>query len=163
MGYGSSRQAETQRVSSERIYVRVACYSHIHFMDWERFRTAWLWNAVKDDRVHSSLLSLMALRECRCLMPIVRRGNGGGFGHLWAGKMKKAPRKNRGVVGLSVARRVRHACGHEKAPAVLMAAGAGARGLLDDLHVGADAFRGDVDTGDLELVAGHGFASGHFD
>lgn len=40
---------------------------------------------------------------------------------------------------------VRHAYGHEKAPAVLMTVGAGARGSLDDLHVGADAFRGDVD------------------
>lgn len=35
--------------------------------------------------------------------------------------------------------------GNEKAPAVLVTVGAGARGLLDDLHVGADAFRGDVD------------------
>lgn len=35
--------------------------------------------------------------------------------------------------------------GNEKAPAVVMTVGADARGLLDDLHVGADAFRGDVD------------------
>lgn len=35
--------------------------------------------------------------------------------------------------------------GMKKAPAVLMTVGADARGLLDDLHVGADAFRGDVD------------------
>ena len=33
----------------------------------------------------------------------------------------------------------------KKAPAVLVTVGAGARGLLDDLHAGADAFRGDVD------------------
>ena len=35
--------------------------------------------------------------------------------------------------------------GMKKAPAVLVTVGAGARGFLDDLHVGADAFRGDVD------------------
>ena len=77
-------------------------------------------------------------------MPIVRRGNGDGFGHLEQGN-EKAPRKNRGAGGSLVARHVRHAYGHEKAPAVLMTVGADARGLLDDLHVGADAFRGDVD------------------
>ena len=54
---------------------------------------------------------------------------------------EKAPRKNRGAGGSLVARHVRHAYGHEKAPAVLMTVGADARGLLDDLHVGADAFR----------------------
>lgn len=32
-----------------------------------------------------------------------------------------------------------------KSPAVLVTVGAGVRGFLDDLHVGADAFRGDVD------------------
>lgn len=35
--------------------------------------------------------------------------------------------------------------GMKRPPAVLMTVGADARGLLDDLHVGADAFRGDVD------------------
>lgn len=35
--------------------------------------------------------------------------------------------------------------GMKKPPAVLVTVGAGARGFLDDLHVGADAFRGDVD------------------
>lgn len=54
---------------------------------------------------------------------------------------EKASRKNAG----SAARHIRHTYGHEKAPAVLMTVGAGARGFLDDLHVGADAFRGDVD------------------
>ena len=44
-----------------------------------------------------------------------------------------------------MARHVRHAYGHEKAPAVLVTVGAGVCGFLDDLHVGADAFRGDVD------------------
>ena len=58
---------------------------------------------------------------------------------------EKAPRKNRGAGGSLVARHVRHAYGHEKAPAVLMTVGAGVCGFLDDLHVGADAFRGDVD------------------
>ena len=77
-------------------------------------------------------------------MPIVRRGNGGRFGHSERGN-EKGPAENRGAFGLLLSRRVRHACGHEKAPAVLMAAGADARGLLDDLHAGADAFRGDVD------------------
>ncbi len=58
--------------------------------------------------------------------------------------MKRPREKSRGwwVVG---GVHVRHARGHEKAPAVLVTVGAGARGLLDDLHVGADAFRGDVD------------------
>ena len=63
---------------------------------------------------------------------------------LGAGK-REGPAKNRGAGGSLVARHVRHAYGHEKAPAVLMTVGADARGLLDDLHVGADAFRGDVD------------------
>lgn len=59
----------------------------------------------------------------------------------WSAGNEKASRKNAG----SVARHIRHTYGHEKAPAVLMTVGAGARGFLDDLHVGADAFRGDVD------------------
>lgn len=58
--------------------------------------------------------------------------------------MKRPREKSRGrwVVGGA---HVRHARGHEKAPAVVMTVWAGARGFLDDLHVGADAFRGDVD------------------
>ena len=32
-----------------------------------------------------------------------------------------------------------------KSPGRLMTVGTGTRGFLDDLHVGADAFRGDVD------------------
>ena len=58
--------------------------------------------------------------------------------------MKRPREKPRGrwVVGGA---HVRHARGHEKAQAVVMTVWAGARGFLDDLHVGADAFRGDVD------------------
>lgn len=54
---------------------------------------------------------------------------------------EKAPRKIAGPVSCRVPR----ARAHEKAPAVLVAVGAGACGFLDDLHVGADAFRGDID------------------
>ena len=63
----------------------------------------------------------------------------------WSAGNEKAPRKIAGPVGrwwrvMSVM----HA-DMKKAPAVLVTVGAGARGLLDDLHAGADAFRGDVD------------------
>ena len=144
MGYGSSRQADSHRESSERIYVRVACYSHIHFMDWERFRTAWLWNAVKDYRVHSSLLSPMALKGrpvSHANRPSRKRRR------VWTLGAREMKRPREKIAGPWVAggAHVRHAHGHEKAPAVVMTVGADARGLLDDLHVGADAFRGDVD------------------
>lgn len=141
MGSGSPEQAETQRVSSDWISNHVACCSHIHFMDRERFRTAWLWNAVKDDRVHSSLLSPVALRGrpvSHANRPSWKRRS---VWTLRGGENEKAPRKIAGPVSCRVPR----ARAHEKAPAVLVTAGADARGLLDDLHVGADSFRGDVD------------------
>lgn len=59
----------------------------------------------------------------------------------WSAGNEKASRKTRGRRRVMS---VMHA-DMKKAPAVLVTVGAGARGLLDDLHVGADAFRGDVD------------------
>lgn len=59
----------------------------------------------------------------------------------WSAGNEKASRKN---AGRRRVMSVMHA-DMKKAPAVLVTVGAGARGLLDDLHAGADAFRGDVD------------------
>lgn len=144
MGSGSPEQVETHRVSSDWISNHVTCCSHIHFMDRERFRTAWLWNAVKDDRVHSSLLSPVALREwpvSHANRPSWKRRRVWTFGTR---KTKKPREKITGPVG----RRwrvmpVTHA--GMKNPGRLGDGRGGAHGFLDDLHVGADSFRGDVD------------------
>lgn len=109
-------------------------------MDRERFRTAWLWNAVKDDRVHSSLLSPVALREwpvSYANRPSWKRRSVWTFG---AGKTKKPREKSRGRCRVASLVRVRM-----KRPGRLGDGQGGAHGFLDDLHVGADSFRGDID------------------
>ena len=97
---------------------------------------------MKDDLVHPSLLSPMALRE----WPVFSRQSSvaetaAGLDTWSAGDER--PRDFFAEPWVVGGAHVRHARGHEKALAVVMTVGADARGLLDDLHVGADAFRGD--------------------